>query len=36
MQWQDKGIVVSVKKYGENSLILNLFTGIMNYLRYQY
>ena len=26
MKWQDKGIVVSVKKYGENSLILTLFT----------
>lgn len=26
MKWQDKGIVVSIKKYGENSLILNLFT----------
>ncbi|MBH88041.1 MAG: DNA repair protein RecO [Pelagibacterales bacterium] len=26
MKWQDKGIVVSLKKYGENSLILNLFT----------
>ena len=26
MKWQDKGMVVSVKKYGENSLILTLFT----------
>ena len=26
MKWQDTGIVVSTKKYGESSLILNLFT----------
>ena len=26
MRWSDKGLVVSVKKYGENSLILHLFT----------
>jgi DNA repair protein RecO (recombination protein O) len=26
MRWGDKGLVVSVKKYGENSLILHLFT----------
>ena len=26
MRWQDKGLVISVKKYGENSLILHLFT----------
>ena len=26
MKWQDRGIVVSTKKYGESSLILNLFT----------
>ena len=26
MKWQDKGLVISVKKYGENSLILHLFT----------
>ena len=26
MKWQDKGIIVSVKKYGESSLILNLLT----------
>ena len=26
MKWQDKGIVVAIQKYGENSLILNLFT----------
>ena len=26
MKWQDKGIIVSIKKYGESSLILNLFT----------
>lgn len=26
MKWQDRGLVVSVKKYGENSLILTLFT----------
>ena len=25
MKWQDKGIVVAIQKYGENSLILNLF-----------
>jgi len=26
MRWSDKGLVISVKKYGENSLILHLFT----------
>jgi DNA repair protein RecO (recombination protein O) len=26
MKWQDKGIIVSIKKYGESSLILNLLT----------
>ena len=26
MKWQDTGIVVSTKKYGESSLIVNLFT----------
>ena len=26
MRWQDKGLIISVKKYGENSLILHLFT----------
>jgi DNA repair protein RecO (recombination protein O) len=26
MKWQDKGLVISVKKYGENSFILHLFT----------
>ena len=26
MKWQDRGIVVSTKKYGESSLILSLFT----------
>jgi DNA repair protein RecO (recombination protein O) len=26
MKWQDKGIIVSIQKYGESSLILNLFT----------
>ena len=26
MKWQDRGIIVSIKKYGESSLILNLFT----------
>ena len=27
MRWSDKGLVISVKKYGENSLILHLFTN---------
>tara|TARA_B110000238_G_scaffold92117_1_gene100805 strand:- start:164 stop:838 length:675 start_codon:yes stop_codon:yes gene_type:complete len=26
MRWDDEGLVISVKKYGENSLILHLFT----------
>ena len=26
MRWSDKGIVISVKKYGENSLIIHLLT----------
>ena len=26
MKWQDRGIIVSIKKYGESSLILNLLT----------
>ena len=26
MRWSDKGLVISVKKYGENSLILHLLT----------
>ena len=26
MRWNDKGLVISVKKYGESSLILHLFT----------
>ena len=26
MKWDDKGLVISIKKYGENSLILHLLT----------